>query len=457
MAAVSEETGRIALDQRRPAKDVAKGYVRFMEGDVIFAKITPCMENGKVAPVSGLPSQFGAGSTEFHVLRPKSIDQRYLWYWLVSRRFRQQAQRHMSGSAGQLRVPVDYLRRSLMPVPPLLEQRHIVTRIDELFAEIEEGEAALADARKGLEKFRRALLKGAVTGALTEDWRAANPVGETGHDLLARIKSDRAAHDPANRRGRRAAEARPLDAPALPAIPKGWVWANVDQAKSGDQRNGISIPGSPTPPGTKALRLDALTVHGLDLKAVRYIPLPDERIADYRVNNSDLLISRANGSAEFVGRAVYVSQIGETVVFPDTIIRYPLGPDRQFGRWLEMAWNSALGRSQIHRLAKTTAGILKISQQDISQVALPIPPPSEVAEILRRISDALSTHEDTLTILDAEAADAMRLKQSILKAAFQGRLVPQDPNDEPAVAMLARLKSTHSIAEPARRRRRSKS
>ena len=78
MAAVSEETGQVDFSVRRPVNEVAKGYVRFINGDVIFAKITPCMENGKVAPVTGLPSGYAAGSTEFHVFRPKAVEQRYL-------------------------------------------------------------------------------------------------------------------------------------------------------------------------------------------------------------------------------------------------------------------------------------------------------------------------------------------------------------------------------------------
>ncbi|WP_214470874.1 restriction endonuclease subunit S [Mesorhizobium sp. dw_380] len=126
-------------------------------------------------------------------------------------------------------IEVSALERFSVPLAPLQEQRRIVARIDELFAEIAEGDAAMADARKGLETFRRALLKAAVTGELTEDWRGANPVGETGHDLLARVKSDRAAHDPANRRGSRAAVTRPLDTSALPTLPEGWIWTTLGE------------------------------------------------------------------------------------------------------------------------------------------------------------------------------------------------------------------------------------
>ncbi|WP_172900010.1 restriction endonuclease subunit S [Bradyrhizobium erythrophlei] len=353
-------------------------------------------------------------------------------------------------------VEVSALERVPVPLAPVAEQRRIVARVDALFAEVAEGEAALAEARKGLSTFRRALLKAAITGELTKDWRAANPVTETGRELLARIARDRASKSIPAARSRRAVDARLLDTSILPQLPPGWAWATVNEVKAGDQRNGISISGSPSPPGVKAMRLDALTARGLNLDAVRYIPLPEDRIQNYRVNNGDLLISRANGSPEFVGRAVYVADIGETVVFPDTMIRYPLGADQQIGLWIELAWNSPIGRSQIRRLAKTTAGILKISQEDIAQIALPIPPPAEAAEILRRVSDALTAAADTLAMLDAEAADAARLKQSILKAAFEGRLVSQDPTDEPAGALLARFAASPAVA-PARRGRVRKS
>ena len=189
------------------------------------------------------------------------------------------------------------------------------------------------------------------------------------------------------------------------------------------------------------------------MKAVRYIPLAENRVAEYALNTGDLLISRANGSAELVGRAVYVEQVDETVVFPDTIIRYPFAKNELLGRWVELAWRSPNARNfGIRKLAKTTAGILKISQEDIAQVALPVPPLAEAAEVLRRVSDALSAASDTAALLDAEAADAARLRQSVLKAAFEGRLVPQDPADEPASNMLARVAASKSGKSIVRRR-----
>ena len=449
------QEGKIVKPQSLDGQDAPSRARQIVKaGDTVFSCVRVYLQN--IALVGeGLTSP--VASTAFCVLRPsEAVDARYLNYFVRSQRFIEWMIPLQRGNSPPAVVDSD-VKGQFIPLAPLAEQTRIAARVDALFAEIAEGEAALAAARKGLDTFRRALLKAAVTGELTKDWREKNPATETGHDLLARIARSRAAKGQVKGRARRAVDASPLDTSALPALPEGWAWATVDHVKTSDQRNGISIAGSSSPPGVKAMRLDALTAHGINLDAIRYIPLPEDRVGDYRVNAGDLLISRANGSAEFVGRAVYVSDIGEIVVFPDTIIRYPLGRDAQIGRWMEMAWNSPLGRSQIRRLAKTTAGILKISQEDISQIFLPIPPPGEAAEILRRVSEALSAAADTFTVLDAEAADAARLKQSILKAAFEGRLVPQDPADEPASAMLERLRATPSTATHARRGRRAKS
>ena len=107
--------------------------------------------------------------------------------------------------------------------------------------------------------------------------------------------------------------------------------------------------------------------------------------------------------------------------------------------------------------ASGTAGTMpKISGEILRNFPVPVPPSAEINEILRRVNHALSASADTLALLDAEAADAAQLKQSILKAAFEGRLVPQDPADEPASALLAQLKETGVVGASAKRGRSAK-
>ena len=130
MAAVSEE-GRVLSFEQRRCGDVLKGFRHFQQGDVLLAKITPCMENGKAAFAKQVPHGVGFGSTEFHVLRPRAhIDGRYLFYMVWNPYFRYAAERNMTGTAGQKRVPPGFVERFEIPLPPLPEQRRIAAILD---------------------------------------------------------------------------------------------------------------------------------------------------------------------------------------------------------------------------------------------------------------------------------------------------------------------------------------
>lgn len=127
MAAVDEVGGRIANPQVRPFSVVRKGFTHFQDGDVLFAKITPCMENGKAAIAGELLGGHGFGSTEFHVLRPHPhVLPEWIFYFVRRQSFRAEAKRNFTGTAGQQRVPTTFMSSTLLPVPPLEEQRHIV-------------------------------------------------------------------------------------------------------------------------------------------------------------------------------------------------------------------------------------------------------------------------------------------------------------------------------------------
>lgn len=130
MAAVSEE-GRIAFEEERTVAQVKKGYTYFERGDVLVAKITPCFENGKATRTVSLSKPFGFGSTEFHVLRAANdVAPDYLFYKIWNSSFRELGAKNMTGSAGQKRVPVDFLKRLEIRLPPLDEQRRIAAILD---------------------------------------------------------------------------------------------------------------------------------------------------------------------------------------------------------------------------------------------------------------------------------------------------------------------------------------
>ena len=127
MAGVSEQFGLITSREQRRLGDVSKGYTSFVDGDVLFAKITPCMENGKVALAENLTNGMGRGSTEFYVLRPgERVLGEFVYHFLRQSGFRADAKRSFTGTAGQQRVPKSFMENVAMPLPPLDEQRRIV-------------------------------------------------------------------------------------------------------------------------------------------------------------------------------------------------------------------------------------------------------------------------------------------------------------------------------------------
>jgi len=451
MAAVATETGIIDTSARRTVGDVAKGFVRFANGDVIFAKITPCMENGKVAPVHGLPEGLAAGSTEFHVFRPRAVDQRFLWHWLVSRGFRQRAQRNMSGSAGQLRVPVDWLRTADFPLPPLQEQRRIVARIDALFSEIAEGEAALDEARKGLELFRRALLKAAVTGELTRDWRENNSPQETGFDVIASLRSNRPVKRGSKRKSRAVEPSEQCDESSLPALPPAWAWAAIQDVgciQLGRQRAPQHHNGDHMRPYMRVANVFEDRIDLSDVKSMNFTPAEFEA---YRLHDGDILLNEGQ-TPDLLGRpAIWRNQI-EDCCFQNTLIRFRAASGVS-PEWALLVFRHYLHAKRFKQESQITTNIAHLSAGRFALIEFPVPPPAEAAEIIRRVTEALAAADDTRKILDAEAADVARLKQSILKAAFEGKLAPQNPADEPASFTLARLKNAPPTAARTRSRR----
>lgn len=137
MADISE-SGRLLSHRPRPFGEVKTGLTRFQNGDVLFAKITPCMENGKGAIAHGLENGVGCGSTEFHVLRARGEnDPRYLYQWLQWEATRQKAKLFMSGSAGQQRVPADFFRKFQIPAPAPAVQKRIASVLASIDTAIE--------------------------------------------------------------------------------------------------------------------------------------------------------------------------------------------------------------------------------------------------------------------------------------------------------------------------------
>ncbi len=356
------------------------------------------------------------------------------------------------GSDSGLNLTHGRFRQLLVPVAPLAEQRRIVARLDGLFAEISEGDAALAVTRDRLGTFRRALLRAAVAGELTQDWREVTPVSEASHDFLARVAKGQVSKEKPKRRVRRSLNEVPLDASKLPKLPAGWAWTTLGSLVTSGPTNGYSPKKSIDGSGTLALKLTATTNGQIDLSE-RAIKALSEMIpsgSDLYLKPGDLLFQRGN-TIEYVGIAAIYDGPLDKYVYPDLMIRVRTGAPT-LTEWVWRVANSPFGRKYMADNATGTAGTMpKITGQVVRNLPIPIPPPAEATEILRRISDALTASTDALAILDAEAADVARLRQSLLKTAFEGRLVSQDPPD--ALANSSRMRSTAAAQESSRAKR----
>ena len=166
MEAVGDR-GDLDLSTTRYVDEVRNGYTRFVDGDVLVAKITPCFENGKGALVSATLNGIGFGTTELHVLTPTSeIDGRYLYYTTVSDRFRKLGEAAMFGAAGQKRVPEEFVANYRVPVPPIEQQRAIADYLDREAARLDALVAAKQRLLGLLAEKRRAIVTRAVTRGL---------------------------------------------------------------------------------------------------------------------------------------------------------------------------------------------------------------------------------------------------------------------------------------------------
>ena len=230
MASVEALSGGIDVSTVRKYGAVKKGYTHFRDGDILFAKVTPCMENGKMAIARKLVNGVGFGSTEFHVLRPRAgVDTRYIYYFVSSQTFRKEASGHMTGAVGLRRVPSAYLEEQLISLPGIEQQREIVAELEKQFSRLDEAVANLQRVKANLKRYKASVLKDAVDGRLVpteaELARREGRSFETGEQLLQRILEERRVEW----KGRGAFSESSGATVGTAALPAGWVWTTLGQ------------------------------------------------------------------------------------------------------------------------------------------------------------------------------------------------------------------------------------
>lgn len=184
MASLSEITGEIVAPEIRTLRKVKNGFTNFSEGDVVFAKITPCMENGKSAIIGKLINDIGYGTTEFYVLRcGEELSNKYLHYIVRSKKFRDEAKLNMTGAVGQQRVPKKYMEDYTLNLPTFSEQTEIVRIIDDLLAKEQQAKELAENALAKIDLIKKSILARAFRGELGTNNLADEPAVE----LLKRV------------------------------------------------------------------------------------------------------------------------------------------------------------------------------------------------------------------------------------------------------------------------------
>ncbi len=174
MSLISEKYGVIPRSAKKNWGDIKRGFTHFQENDVVLAKITPCFENSKAGIVKGLFNRIGAGTTELHVFRGDNefILPECVYIYFKSPQFLREGQKKMTGTAGQKRVPADFVTHNPFPLPPLNEQKRIVAKVDELMRLCDELEEQIRQSKEESERLMQAVLQEAFEGKDVEESNA---------------------------------------------------------------------------------------------------------------------------------------------------------------------------------------------------------------------------------------------------------------------------------------------
>lgn len=450
--------GRIAANPDHcVSEDTAKrlSEYRLLEGDIVMGRRG---EMGRCAVVG--PPYVGSvcGTGSLILRRTNGIYPPFLQYFLSSDQVVSHLQSAAVGST-MANLNQKLLLGISIDIPPTTEQVRIVEKLEELLSDLDAGVAELKAAQKKLALYRQSLLKAAVEGALTADWRARRAARvapqETGADLLARILTERRTRWEARQlakfkeqgktppKGWQAKYPEPAgpDSAGLPSLPKGWKWGCLDQLIT-ESSYGTSVKCSYESSGPPVLRIPNVVAGSIDLSDLKFATQALGIDQSEFLAPGDLLVVRTNGSVNLVGRAAVVpTSEMRSLYFASYLLRLRCVLPFIIPSWISTFMASIQGRNWIERRAASSAGQHNISLSTLLTMPIPLAPLAEQAATLEALQ------QETQTIVEQEQATGIALKQSaaqrknLLKAAFSGQLVPQDPNDEPASALLARIRA----------------
>jgi type I restriction enzyme S subunit len=371
--------------------------------------------------------QFVAGADGVKVLKPEELYYPKLFYY-----FAQAVRLPEKGYARHFQ----WLEKSLIPLPPLPEQHRIVAKIEELFTKLDAGIEALKKIKSQLKRYRQAVLKYAFEGKLTQEWREANKGKiEPASVLLEKTKEERKKETKGKFK-----ELPPLDTSALPELPEGWMWTRIGNLF--DITYGLSESLSKTKIDNEldlpVIRIPNITQWGrLDLSELKFFPLEKDKKGNLLVKKGDILFNWRN-APKWIGRSAVFEKEGE---FINASFLLKLRPYLEgYSHFISYYLNHL--RISGYFLTKVAHAVnqANFNANMTKQVEIIFPPALEQQEIVEAIESRLSMADELEKVAEQSLKQSERLRQSILKQAFEGKLVPQDPTDLPAAELLKQIK-----------------
>jgi type I restriction enzyme, S subunit len=331
-------------------------------------------------------------------------------------------------------LPQQQLRRVQLPLPPHGEQRRIVDALEDHLSRLDAAIDGLIRTQRNLSAFTASLLARSVVS------RPAIQRAVTAEELMDQIAQRRT--DAVGKNGQLFRPAR-MDGYVLPSE---WKLASLDQL-SVASTYGSSTKCDYEGRGAPVVRIPNIRQGELDLTDLKRALDPKLDLHELYLQQGDLLFVRTNGSPELIGRAAVVRENME-VAYASYLIRFRLFPGGVLPGWVRMVVSSPLWRRHLERSAATSAGQYNLNSRTLGAMPIPVPPAAEQVEILAQLEGQEAAADTLYNSTKLHSHRANLLRRALLEAAFGGRLVPQDPNDEPASVLLERIRA----AQPARRR-----
>ena len=408
-----------------------------------------------------------------HILKAHGSN-RYLSHYLNTVRYED----HVTGTT-RPKLTKDALVSIPVALPPLNEQHRIVERIETLFDEIDRGVESFRDAKRAIALYRQSLLKSAFDGRLTADWRADNPDKLESHQsLLTRAEQERndwrrialeewgqevdawhsaGAKGPKPRRPERKLSAiaplTPEELAAVPRIPKEWVYLRLsDIAAVGSGMSVSKARKAEAPLDVPYLRVANVQRGFLALGEIKIMRIERSQAASLGLRRWDVLFNEG-GDRDKLGRGwVWECQIPYCITQNHVFRASPFRCDLEWSKYISQ-WGNSFGRDYFEKGGKQTTNLASINKTVLKALPVPYCSSAEKVEIVRLLDERLGSADTLQAEIDANLARADVLRQSILRNAFSGQLVRQDPTDEPASAVLARIQAERDT-EPTKRARR---